>query len=314
MGTIYDAVDVAAIPADATAVLAYIDGGYMTWYEVKARFPNALVFSVTTNGRNRADICDCESGDATPEVAAAGVRAGLYQTVYSDISEHGDLVSLLGSTPWSWYAAHPTGTPHLVPGSVATQWAWPGYGSPGNYDISDTNGIWPFTTPGPHPAPTPTPIPAPPPINPLLIPRRNTMDCNVPTGGSLVARPNGGVYAFDGATYCGSAGQVNPKLPPGGANAFVPAAPIVGIASTASGKGYWMVGADGGIFNFGDAPLLGPAPKYLSEWGIGYGHGVVPIIGIIRGDQPGIAYTIIADSTGPTPSLYRIPENGSLKQ
>src|SRR3954466_6714133 len=29
--------------------------------------------------------------------------------------------------------------------------------------------------------------------------------------------------------------------------------PIVGMASTASGKGYWLVAADGGIFAFGDA-------------------------------------------------------------
>jgi hypothetical protein len=34
-------------------------------------------------------------------------------------------------------------------------------------------------------------------------------------------------------------------------------APVVGIAVTHSGKGYWMVGADGGLFNYGDAPFLG---------------------------------------------------------
>ncbi len=32
-------------------------------------------------------------------------------------------------------------------------------------------------------------------------------------------------------------------------------APIVGIAVTHSGKGYWFVGADGGVFNYGDAPF-----------------------------------------------------------
>jgi hypothetical protein len=34
-------------------------------------------------------------------------------------------------------------------------------------------------------------------------------------------------------------------------------APIVGIASTPSGKGYWLVAADGGVFAFGDAAYLG---------------------------------------------------------
>jgi hypothetical protein len=28
---------------------------------------------------------------------------------------------------------------------------------------------------------------------------------------------------------------------------------IVGIAATHSGKGYWLLGRDGGVFGFGDA-------------------------------------------------------------
>lgn len=34
-------------------------------------------------------------------------------------------------------------------------------------------------------------------------------------------------------------------------------APIVGIAVTPSEKGYWLAGADGGVFAFGDAPFCG---------------------------------------------------------
>ncbi len=34
-------------------------------------------------------------------------------------------------------------------------------------------------------------------------------------------------------------------------------AAIVGIAGTSDGKGYWEVGADGGIFAFGDAGYSG---------------------------------------------------------
>ena len=33
--------------------------------------------------------------------------------------------------------------------------------------------------------------------------------------------------------------------------------PIVGIAATPSGKGYWLVAADGGVFSFGDARFHG---------------------------------------------------------
>ena len=30
--------------------------------------------------------------------------------------------------------------------------------------------------------------------------------------------------------------------------------PIVGMAATPDGGGYWLVGSDGGIFAYGDAP------------------------------------------------------------
>ena len=33
--------------------------------------------------------------------------------------------------------------------------------------------------------------------------------------------------------------------------------PIVGMASTTDGLGYWLVASDGGIFNFGDAGFYG---------------------------------------------------------
>ncbi|HEV3366235.1 MAG TPA: hypothetical protein VG054_02140, partial [Acidimicrobiales bacterium] len=33
--------------------------------------------------------------------------------------------------------------------------------------------------------------------------------------------------------------------------------PMVGMAATPSGKGYWTVASDGGIFSFGDAQFYG---------------------------------------------------------
>ena len=33
--------------------------------------------------------------------------------------------------------------------------------------------------------------------------------------------------------------------------------PIVGMTSTADGRGYWMVAFDGGVFSFGNATLFG---------------------------------------------------------
>ena len=34
-------------------------------------------------------------------------------------------------------------------------------------------------------------------------------------------------------------------------------APMVGMTRTADGQGYWMIGRDGGIFNYGDAGFYG---------------------------------------------------------
>ena len=45
--------------------------------------------------------------------------------------------------------------------------------------------------------------------------------------------------------------------------------PIVGMKATPTGRGYWMVAADGGIFRFGDASFLGS--------GVGKTLGVVKI-------------------------------------
>jgi hypothetical protein len=48
-------------------------------------------------------------------------------------------------------------------------------------------------------------------------------------------------------------------------------APIVGMASTTAGGGYWLVASDGGIFSFGDAPYLGST---------GGSHLNEPIVGL----------------------------------
>ncbi len=71
------------------------------------------------------------------------------------------------------------------------------------------------------------------------------------------------------------------------AGALVVNAPIVGIASTADGGGYWMVGRDGGVFTFGDAPFSGSVG----------GAASAPIVGMAVDPQTG-GYRMATSSGG----------------
>ena len=68
---------------------------------------------------------------------------------------------------------------------------------------------------------------------------------------------DGDIYTLGDATYHGAIGQLDPTQPPGGTNAAHLSAPIVGIAPTPDGGGYWLAAADGGVFSFGDATYHG---------------------------------------------------------
>ena len=43
----------------------------------------------------------------------------------------------------------------------------------------------------------------------------------------------------------------------GSAQSYGLTQPVVGLASTIDGGGYWLVASDGGIFSFGDATFFG---------------------------------------------------------
>ena len=66
---------------------------------------------------------------------------------------------------------------------------------------------------------------------------------------------DGGIFSFGDATFFGSTGAMRLNQP------------VVGMASTPSGNGYWLVARDGGIFAFGDATFLGSAGAVrLRSW------------------------------------------------
>ena len=78
-----------------------------------------------------------------------------------------------------------------------------------------------------------------------------------------LAGSDGGTFSFGDAVNFGSLPGLGVK----------PAAPIVGMAPTATGHGYWLVGADGGVYAFGDAKYYGSLP------GVGI-KPASPIVGI----------------------------------
>ena len=55
---------------------------------------------------------------------------------------------------------------------------------------------------------------------------------------------DGGIFGFH-APFFGSTGAIRLNQP------------IVGIAPTPNGRGYWMVARDGGVFTFGNARFSG---------------------------------------------------------
>jgi parallel beta-helix repeat protein len=78
-------------------------------------------------------------------------------------------------------------------------------------------------------------------------------------GGYWLVSATGGVYAFGNAQYNGSTAQISTAKAAGGANS-VSVSNIVGISATPDGGGYWLVGANGGVYAFGDATYDGSLP------------------------------------------------------
>jgi hypothetical protein len=142
--TIYDSVTPSSIPSGAKAAV-YSDGTYATSPAQVAGHPNTLW--IDTNGSNpKANVLDVEPGDATPQQAATWVQQKLTGTpaqtaiVYTYRAEWQATQQAISSLPHQmqshvkWWIADPTGVPHIVPGSDATQWYW---GQ--NYDQSLAN-------------------------------------------------------------------------------------------------------------------------------------------------------------------------------
>jgi len=142
--TLSDSVEPGRIPSGQPAAV-YATGAYAA--QPSSVSGHRSVLWIDTNGSDPgANVLDVEPGDATPAGAAQWVKARLHShanstaivyTMRSDWQQVKDNVADLPSWMQSkvkYWIADPTGVPHVVPGSSATQWYW---GS--NYDITTAN-------------------------------------------------------------------------------------------------------------------------------------------------------------------------------
>lgn len=302
----YDSVSIGNIPKWAQIVAAYVDGHYKNFDQAVKQFPNAYHVSITVFGQPGARVCDTEPGDLTPTQAAAWAKNeianGRRPTIYTNLYEHPQVVNALAARGLQfgrdvdWWAAGYTGHPYLASGSVATQ-----YADPGPYDISDTNGVWPYPV-----------APPPPPFTPLgkcigmaragtgywlansdgtvaghgamsyggIVTKLVDPICGItahPSGkGYWLVASDGGVFSFGASKFYGSTGNVTLTKP------------VVGMSSTPTGDGYWLVAADGGVFAFGDAGFYG------STGGITLNQ---PVVGMIPSPS-GNGYFLVAADGG----------------
>jgi len=112
-----------------------------------------------------------------------------------------------------------------------------------------------------------------------------------PSGnGYYMLGSDGGVFTFGDAAFWGSIQQfLNDNLNGIAATDWLNE-PIVGIAPTDSGKGYWLVAADGGMFAFGDAEFHGSVPEVLP--GVTLNQPVVSLV------SQGAGYLLVAGDGG----------------
>jgi hypothetical protein len=64
MSIMFDAVDIDQIPGDASVVAGYVNGNFVTFSQLCARFPNAHHLSIAVTAEANADALDVEPGDA----------------------------------------------------------------------------------------------------------------------------------------------------------------------------------------------------------------------------------------------------------
>ena len=131
----YDSVEPQTVPAGAI-VATYSTGAHPIPTSTVAGRKQVLWIDTLATDPGGSGALDVEPGCATPSQVPGWVSArlkshpGQVAIVYMSLSEWPQVQADVASLPaWMrsrirWWVADPTGVPHIVPGSSATQWYW----------------------------------------------------------------------------------------------------------------------------------------------------------------------------------------------
>lgn len=217
--TAADSINPGAVAAlEVDGFFGYPDGQWADAPAIKAEHPNKPVESLTVVLANLGDGADFERGDLTPAQAPAFVRMRLAAGVHRPIA-YGSIADFMPA--------------------VINELAGAGFKWPGDYRRLSAHYGWPGRLPG------------------LELGQHI---CGPYTCGSPVQCD--GTQWIDRGPYdesllahdwYGSSASTAKQV----AAAAMLARPICAVVAHPSGKGYWTVAQDGGVFAFGEAPPLG---------------------------------------------------------
>ena len=234
-------------PTTAISGFAFVgaDGGY---FNHNAPFANSLPGEHITTSSIVGSAVDSANNGYWMVSSTGSVYA------FGGASVHGSVTN--PSSPVVGMAATPNGGGYWIVTSNGTVYA---FGNAVNHGDVMTYGITGLT--GSHPLNAP--------ITGIAVDPAGT--------GYWLVAGDGGVFNFGSAKYFGNTYTLGLT---GLTGSHPLNASIAGIASTPSGKGYWLVGKDGGVFNFGNASYLG-STYTLGLTGLTGSHPLnKPVVGI----------------------------------
>lgn len=159
MRTMFDSTTARDIPINVALAAGYANGRFAWSATDWKRFPPSSHVVISVNAwYHSAIVLDVETGDATPEqvngwIIGAEKATGWTPTLYGTKStlDRCKLLVAKGKLTCDYWLAEWSGVAHLPAGFAACQYAAPGHGSPGHFDMSVVADWWPRNVGAPKP-------------------------------------------------------------------------------------------------------------------------------------------------------------------